>query len=174
MGIITHRWMHLSARAATAKYHRLGGLDNTNLFSHNSESKKPKIKISTGLVLVRSLFLTHRRGLSRQELTWPFLCTHTETGRAPWVSSLSLWPHLIWNTSLEVLGFPCGSDGKESICQCGIPGFDLWVQEEPLEEGMATHSSILAWRIPRTEEPGRLQLTGLQRAGHNWETNTLT
>ena len=37
-----------------------------------------------------------------------------------------------------------------------------------LEEGMATHSSILAWRIPWTEEPGRLQSTGLQRVGHNW------
>ena len=37
--------------------------------------------------------------------------------------------------------------------------------EDPLEEGMATHSSILAWRIPRTEEPGRLQSMGLQRVG---------
>jgi len=40
-------------------------------------------------------------------------------------------------------------------------------QEGPLEKGMATHSSILAWRIPRTEEPGRLQSMGLQRAGHD-------
>ena len=36
-------------------------------------------------------------------------------------------------------------------------------QEDPLEEGMTTHSSILAWRIPWTEEPGRLQSIGLQR-----------
>ena len=36
-------------------------------------------------------------------------------------------------------------------------------QEDPLEKGMATHSSILAWEIPWTEEPGRLQSTGLQR-----------
>ena len=46
----------------------------------------------------------------------------------------------------------------------------MWVQslgwEEPLEEGMATHSSILAWRIPWTEEPGGLQSTG-HRSGHN-------
>ena len=40
-------------------------------------------------------------------------------------------------------------------------------QEDPLEEGMATHSSILAWRIPWTEEPGRLQSIGLERVGHN-------
>ena len=39
--------------------------------------------------------------------------------------------------------------------------------EDPLEKGMATHSSILAWRIPWTEEPGRLQSVGLQRAGHS-------
>ena len=40
-------------------------------------------------------------------------------------------------------------------------------QDNPLEEEMATHSSILAWRIPRTEEPGGLQSTGSQRAGHD-------
>ena len=40
--------------------------------------------------------------------------------------------------------------------------------ENPLEEGMATHSSILAWRIPWTEEPGGLQSIKLQRVGHDW------
>ena len=43
-------------------------------------------------------------------------------------------------------------------------------QEDPLEEEMATHSSILAWRIPWAEEPGRLQSLGLQRARHNLVT----
>ena len=47
---------------------------------------------------------------------------------------------------------------------------ETWVlslgQEDPLEKGMATHSSILAWRIPWTEEPGVLQSMGLQRVGH--------
>ena len=38
--------------------------------------------------------------------------------------------------------------------------------EDPLEEGMTAHSSILAWRIPGTEEPGRLQSIGSQRIGH--------
>ena len=38
---------------------------------------------------------------------------------------------------------------------------------DPLREGMAAHSSILAWRIPRTEEPGGLQSMGSQRVGHN-------
>ena len=40
-------------------------------------------------------------------------------------------------------------------------------REDALEEGMATHFSILAWRIPWTEEPGRLQSTGSHRVGHN-------
>ena len=48
---------------------------------------------------------------------------------------------------------------------------ETWVQslgwEDPLEEGMATHSSILAWRIPWTEEPGRLQSMGSQRVRHD-------
>ena len=48
---------------------------------------------------------------------------------------------------------------------------ETWVQslgwEDPLEEGMTTHSSILAWRIPRTVEPDRLQSMGLQSVGHD-------
>ena len=53
---------------------------------------------------------------------------------------------------------------------------ETWVlslgQEGPLEKRMATYSSILAWRISSTEEPGRLQSLGLQRVGHDWMTNT--
>ena len=48
---------------------------------------------------------------------------------------------------------------------------ETWVQplgqEDPLEKEMATHSSTLAWKIPWTEEPGRLQSVGLQRVGHD-------
>ena len=66
----------------------------------------------------------------------------------------------------EAKGFPGGLDSKESACSIGdwglIPG-----REDPLEEGAATHSSILAWRIPWTEEPGGLQSTGLQKVRHN-------
>ena len=55
---------------------------------------------------------------------------------------------------------------------------ETWVrslsQEDPLDKEMATHSSILAWRIPWTEEPGRLQSMGWQRVGHDWATNTHT
>ena len=55
---------------------------------------------------------------------------------------------------------------------------ETWVQslgwEDPLGKEMATHSSILACRIPWTEEPGRLHSMGLQRIRHNWVTNTFT
>ena len=48
---------------------------------------------------------------------------------------------------------------------------ETWVQplgrEDPLEKGMVTHSSLLAWRMPWTEEPGGLQFTGLQRVRHD-------
>ena len=62
------------------------------------------------------------------------------------------------------IGFPGGTSGKEPACQCRRIKrcrFDLWVGKIPLEEGLATHSSILAWRIPWTEKPGsKLQSIG--------------
>ena len=67
------------------------------------------------------------------------------------------------------MGFLGGASGKEPTCQCRShetrvrsPGL-----EEPPEKGVAIHSSILAWRIPRTEEPGGLQSMGLYRVKHN-------
>ena len=54
------------------------------------------------------------------------------------------------------MGFSGDSDGKESTFNAGDPG-SIPGREDPLEKGMAAHSSILAWRIPWTEEPGGLQ-----------------
>ena len=64
-----------------------------------------------------------------------------------------LWPniHLKWLTGK-----------KKSACNSGDLGW-----EDPLEEGMSTDSSILAWRIPWTEQPGGLQSMGSQRVGHD-------
>ena len=65
-------------------------------------------------------------------------------------------PSHLRQTYLGDMRFPGGSDGKESACNAGhlglIPG-----REDPLEKGMAPHSSIHAWRIQWTEEPGGLQ-----------------
>ena len=62
------------------------------------------------------------------------------------------------------LGFPGGSDHKESVCDAGdpslIPGWGRFLEKET-----ATHSSILAYRIPWTEEPGSVQSRG-RRVGH--------
>ena len=63
------------------------------------------------------------------------------------------------------LGFPGGSDGEESACIAGDLGSILGLGS-PLEEGMESHSSVLAWRIPWTEEPGGLEFMWSQRAGH--------
>ena len=69
----------------------------------------------------------------------------------------------------NAVGFPGGSVVTNPLANAGAAG-DLvrslgW--EEPLEKGMATHSSILAWRSLWTEEPSRLPSMGLQRVGHN-------
>ena len=63
------------------------------------------------------------------------------------------------------LPFLGDSAGKESACK--ETQVQSLGQKIPLEKGMATHSSILAWRIPWTEEPGRLQSMGSQRVGHD-------
>ena len=65
-----------------------------------------------------------------------------------------------------VMGFLVAQTVKKSACNAGDLGSTLdW--EDPLEEGMVTHSSILAWRTPWTELPGRLSSRGLQRDGHD-------
>ena len=73
---------------------------------------------------------------------------------------------LIWVLPTPPLGFPGGSVVKNLPANAGdtgsIPG-----QEDPPEKEMTTHSSIFAWEIPWTEEPGRLQFMGLQRVRHN-------
>ena len=72
----------------------------------------------------------------------------------------------------EGRGFLGGSSGKEPPCQCrrrkrrGFIASLGW--EDPPEKGMATHSSILVWRIPLTEEPGELPSIGLQRVRQEW------
>ena len=68
-----------------------------------------------------------------------------------------------------ILGFPSDSEVKKPPVKQETQ--ETWVRslarEDPLEEGMATHSNILAWRIPWTEEPGGLQSMGSQRVRHD-------
>ena len=90
-----------------------------------------------------------------------------------------------WNCAIFVLLWPVYFT-EDNITQAGWPGNLAQMvknlpamqetqicsldQEDPLEEDMATHSSILAWRIPWTKDPGRLQFIGLQRVRHDWAT----
>ena len=76
-----------------------------------------------------------------------------------------MFPHFGNRVVREVI-FPGGSDGKESAYNAETCVQSLGL-EDPLEKGMATHSSILAWRILWTEEPGGLQSMGSQRVGHD-------
>ena len=78
-----------------------------------------------------------------------------------------------WGESGVMGCFPGSSVSKESACSVRDPG--LTGSGRSLEKGMAaTHCSILAWRIPWTEESGGLQSLGLQRVGRDWATNTHT
>ena len=71
-----------------------------------------------------------------------------------------------FNKLMTLLGFSGGSDGEASVCSagdlCSVPG-----SGDPLEKGMAAHCSIFAWRIPWTEETGRLQSMGSQRVRYD-------
>ena len=86
-------------------------------------------------------------------------------GFDPWVGQISwrrerLPTPVFWSSEYIHWGFPDGASSKESTCQCRRCkrcGFDLWIREDPLEEEMATYSSILAGEMPWTEEPGGLQ-----------------
>ena len=105
--------------------------------------------------------------------------THTtlgnpETGVLEWAASFwALVPvKPLLSCYYGVLGgFPGDASGKEPACQCRRlkqTCVRSLGQKDPLEETMATHSSILAWRIPWTERPGRLQSKGVQGVRHDW------
>ena len=79
---------------------------------------------------------------------------HKESDMTEWLSWASLLAHMVKH--LPVM--------RET--QVGSQGW-----EDPLEKEMATHSSILTWKIPWTEEPCRLQSMGSQRVGHDWATS---
>ena len=91
-----------------------------------------------------------------------------------WFALTNSLPHCqhqvaIKHGSQETLGFPSGSDSKASTCYAGDPGPIPGSGRSP-GEGKATHSTILAWRVPWTEEPGKLQSMGSQRVRHDWAT----
>ena len=98
---------------------------------------------------------------------WPFI-------HHSWSEPLGkvMFRDSVWHKAVSKLGFPDGSVKN-------LPAvWEIWVWsldwDDPLEEDMATHSNILAWRIPWTEEPGGLQSMGSQRVRHDWVTKHST
>ena len=81
-----------------------------------------------------------------------------------------IWSNLILDVSMKFFKTNCIYLSCSLMAQMvknllqGRPGFNLWVWDDPLEKGIATHSSILAWRVPWKEEPG-------VRVRHDWATN---
>ena len=91
--------------------------------------------------------------------------------RAMWlVPANGLWVEVICVPLGQSMGFPGSSAVKNLPAMEEPQEIRVWSlgQKDPLEEEMAIHSSILVWRIPWTEEPGRLQSIGSQRVGHDW------
>ena len=100
---------------------------------------------------------------------WRSLVSYSPWGRKESGTTERLRFHFTLTYSLQ--GASQVINGKEPACQCKRPkrsGFDPWVRKIPWRRAWQTHSSILAWRIPWTEEPGGLQSTGSQRTGHDW------
>ena len=110
--------------------------------------------------------MQHPPGLQRRrEEKW-----HLGEPEATPLDSLLPLEDCVWPGSGRTGGVPSGASSKEPTCQCRRHKghwFDPQVGKIPLEEGMATHSNILAWSFPWTEEPGGLQSMGSQRVGHD-------
>ena len=93
-------------------------------------------------------------------------CRKISEARRTNTRALSGNPPLFFAVTYNKKGFSGGSDGKQSACMQESRVQSLG-REDSLEKRMATHSSLLAWRIPWTVEPGGLQSMGLERVRHN-------
>ena len=115
-----------------------------------------------------------RRGVSGDWVTGAATTVLLSLPGSSWLFQSNEVNFQIKSRPMDIVGFSGGSDGKESpyIMQ----ETRVWSLgcKDPLEKGTATHSSILAWRIPWTEELGGLESMGLQRVEHDWATNTST
>ena len=102
-----------------------------------------------------------------------YSCLEHPMDRGAWAGLLFMESQKVeYNSTNTLTWWRVFSFGMPSL----VATFGIWFPDQGLnlghlhclEEGMATHSSILAWRIPKTQEPGRLQPTGSQRVEHDW------
>ena len=148
-------------------------LGNKSLQKPSKEQQRDRWGLLVSLV--GQLFLGTSRSLCLpQGMLWRCLLVLQGTSQIIWWWRKVKLFLVVFKTGRDKMlpwGFPGGASGKKPACQCRRLK-EMWTQsldqEDLLEEGMATHPSILAWRIPWTEEPGRLQATGSQRVGHHW------
>ena len=107
----------------------------------------------------------HQDSFYEGDLTGDMFIVHCKTTTYSFLSEKGEFTRLmVWHW-----GFPGGSEDKVTACNAGDPG-SIPGLKDPLEKEMASHSSILAWRIPWTDEPGGLQSRGSQRVRHDWAT----
>ena len=108
-------------------------------------------------------------------LNFSFLEFYSKNSKGFWIETSSHFIHsklfIIRYTFSWASLVPQRLKRLPSVWETGVRSLG-W--EDPLEKEMVTHSGILAWRIPWTEEPGRLQSTGSQRIGHDWVTSLFT
>ena len=160
-----HFKCHLSKLpgSAVTQYHELGGLQQQRCIILKFISGVWKLKVLARLSSPQrlqgenpSLPSPAFRG-SPQSLTWSYINIVFDAV----FTCVSIVRTLIGFRAhlYDPRGFRGSSSGQELRDMGSIPGL-----EDPLEEGMATHSSILAWRTPWTEETGRLQSTGLKKS----------
>ena len=139
----------------------------------NKQTKKP-VNLIWNCIYLLGIWYLQRRKCSRPFISaYPWIQSkdgkylekkfHEIPKNTTWICHSS---STIYIALTLYLGFPGGSDSKESACNAGDMVWSM-DQEDPLEKEMATHSNILAWRIPRTEEPGGLQSMGSQRVRHD-------
>ena len=142
--------------------------------------RSKELSLEKGEVLIHKVFLTLYLELKLRVLS---LCKiiYLPWSQSSYLSSVRRrrwWPCQLsqWVETDQIApgiqkpGFPGGLMAKNPPAMQELQETGIWAlgQEDPLEEGMATHSSILAWRIPWTVEPVGLQSIGSQGTGHNW------
>ena len=126
--------------------------------------------------VIRSIAIEHYEEVRKNKVIWQFLKKiNTESPNRP-ILFLGIYPKELkigtWTdigTPIFIADRPCGSVVKNPPCQAGDPGSIPGSGRSP-REGNGNPLSILAGRIPWTEEPGGLQSLGSQRVGHDWAT----
>ena len=140
-------------------------LNYENMITHLQETWKIQNKVTHS----STIYLEKEMATHSSLLAWRIPWTK-ESGGLPSIGSYRVghnWSNLAAAAAAATIywGFPCSAVVKNPPATQVTRVWCLG-REDPLEKKMATHSSILDWRIPQTEEPGRLQSMGLQRVRH--------